>query len=246
MFNYFLVFNLCGFTKRRIYYTVQGLMHALNKERKLTLLPEEKGAAIVVSEENNLALLQSNIHNWSLRETTSQVLSLDREEPVGSQVSEIQHWRTATLLHQRWVENVSPLDTGGNCVREDHSESFIRGDIVNDNGSGGCVGHVHVYLAVVRVVDRQILQTRQLIHQVTQIDHLHDLRDTVSQRESFILRPINFYILQNIMNFNEIEMIFADVKYLWFKKKLLKSELYNLYNLKRFFYLSYQGLKLIN
>jgi len=189
LFNYFIIFNLC-FKKNLRYCTRIDACVRLNREHQLTLIPEEKGAAIVVSEENDLALLRSNIYNWSVRETTSQVLSLDREEPVGSQISEIQHWRTAALLHQRWIENISPLDTGGNCIRKDHSESFIRGDIVNDNGSRGCVGHVHVYLAVVRVVDRQILQTRQLVHQVTQIDHFYNLRAHMSQYKSFIPTPI--------------------------------------------------------
>lgn len=166
-----------------------GLIH-VGLNYKLTLVSEENAAAIVASEENNLVLLRSDIHDRSLSEATSQIFSLDREEPVGSQVSEIQHRRTAALLHQRRVENVSSLNTSGNGVRKDHFVSFIPGGIVNNNRSGGGVGHIYVYLAVVSVVDRQILQTRQWGHQGTQIDHLHYLEDTVFQCKSLILRVV--------------------------------------------------------
>lgn len=155
-------------------------------KRELTLISEEDGATIVGSKEDDFVFLRPDVHDRSLSETASQILSLDREKPVGSQVSEIQHRRTAALLHQRRVEYVSALNTGSDGVRKDHSISFLRDDIVNDNRSWGGVGHVHIHLAIVRVVDRQILQTRRRVHQVTQIDHLHDLWHTISQRESFI------------------------------------------------------------
>lgn len=68
-------------------------------KRKFTLISEENGAAIISSEENDVVLFRPDIHDRSLRKATSQVLGLDREELVGSQISEIQHWRPAALLH---------------------------------------------------------------------------------------------------------------------------------------------------
>lgn len=82
------------------------------------------------------------------------------------------------------------MDAGGNGIWKDHFVSFIRGDIVNDNGFVGGIGHIYVDLTIVRVVDRQVLQTRHLTHQVTQIDHFHDLRDIDFQRELFIFRAV--------------------------------------------------------
>lgn len=142
---------------------------------KLTLVSEENGAAVIATEKNQLLLLRPDICDRSLGETFPQILSLDREKPVGSQISEVQHWCTAGLLHQRQVENVSSLDTGGNGIRKDYLVSFIRGDIVNNDGFRGGVGYVRVYLAIFCVIDCQILQTRQRIYQEAQVNHLHDL-----------------------------------------------------------------------
>jgi len=145
-------------------------------KHRLTFVPEENGTAVVITENDDLVLFRSNIHNRAVRLTFPEIYSLDSEQPVRSQVSEVQYRRAAGLLHQRHVENVSSLNASSNGIRKDHSVSFISSDVVHDDGSGSGIAYVHVHLTVIRVIDHQILQTRQWIHQNAQIDHLHNLQ----------------------------------------------------------------------
>lgn len=148
----------------------------INFKNFLTFDPEENSGRIVGAQKHDLIFLPTDVHYGSIRVSGSQIHRLDREHSVGSEEREVQDWAAALPPDQRYVEGVWFVRASCHGCRKHHAVSRVRGHVVNNDGACTGVRYVHVHLAVLRVIDGHVLETRIYIRQRTQIDYFYNLQ----------------------------------------------------------------------
>ena len=145
------------------------------KAKRLTLVSKEDGASIIGTKKNDLVLLGSDVDDGATGAALSQVIGLDAEHPARAEVAEVQHRGAAAPAHEDHVKHVLAGETEGHRPGEDDAVAVLEGHVVDDDGAGSGVGDVQEDLAVVGVVDHEVLQPRVRAHEVAQVDHSDNL-----------------------------------------------------------------------
>lgn len=138
---------------------------------------EEERITVVRAQHDHSSRLWPEVANPAVWRSLLKAARINGEHTAAAPVREDQAPATVPTTHQSEVEHVFARAIYGRRLRKDEPITLVRGHVVNQNRSHGCIGHVDEDPAIRTAVRHDILEPGQGARQVGQIDDSQHLKE---------------------------------------------------------------------